>query len=340
MLTREVDSIIAEENIDDSVSAVPEEETPNEIPPENPEAPEQPTETPNDEENPEGGDEKDKPEGEETSEAPADIPKDDKPEEKPLERSPTETVTEAKTLIENLNLTQDKVFNDDGSVKKWEDVVPAGAYLASQLDPIKVTDKDGKEHEFFLISDVEKAFPEGFEAKNNLEQMKFERNIMANETKFDEAIKTYKDAGTKYAEETNQIVESRTLQNQVANEYKAMADQGLVPKVGDPNDPKFNESAAVKELNTILAWMDKTNTENATKGLGKIESLYVAKQLMTAQGVKDDKADKGKQIDKERKEVASLSSSPTPDRGNSKPQYQHVPMSRLADQIIASEGLR
>lgn len=335
-LSQEVDSIIAEENINDSVPAI----TPDE--PQEPDTPaEQPTDQPVDGDPADPGD---KPaDGESTDpEAPKDPEAPEAPKEEPKveERSPTETITEAKTLIENLQLSEDKVFNQDGSVRPWTEVVPAGAYLASQLEPVVVTDKEGKQHEFMLISDVEKAFPEGFEAKNNLEQMKFEKQIMANESKFDDAVKTYKQAESRYNEETGGIVQARQEQKRIGDEYRAMADQGLVPKiVGDASDPKFAESAAVKELNNLMTWMDKKNTENAAKGLGQISSLYVAKQLMDSENGQVQKVDKAKQIIQERQEVASLSSSPTPDQGN-KQKVQDIPMSRLADAIIAEEGLR
>lgn len=329
-LDKVADEVIAEENIDNSVSAFSTDDVPEK---QDEEPVDKPSETIVDD----------------TSDTPADDePKDDTVIEDKVEeptkvesdeRSPTETITEAKSLIQNLNLTEEKIFNQDGSVKPWAEVVPAGAYFASQLNPVTVTDKEGKTHEFMLISDVEKAFPNGFEAKNNIEQMKFERQIVSNENKFDEAVKIYRDAEARYKQETGDLVENRTSQSQVANEYKAMADQGLVPKVGDPNDPKFGESEAVKELNKILEWKDKTNAENAKKGLGQITSLYVAKQLMDTEVNKVQKEDKSKAIDKERKEVASLSSSPTPDTGE-KQKHQYVPMSRLADSIIASEGLR
>ena len=256
-------------------------------------------------------------------------------------KTPTETVQEAQTLIQNLNLSQDKIFNDDGSVKEWEEVVPAGAFLGAQLTPVKVTDKDGKSHEFLLLADVEKLFPEGFEAKNNIEQMKFERAILGNETKFDEAVKTYNSAKEQYTKETNMLVQQQSDNSRINKEYRAMADQGLVPKVeGDPNDPKFLEQPAVKELNKILEWQEAKNKENSAKGLGQITSIYVAKQLMDIEGKASDKKEEAGKIIKDRQEVASLSSSPSPAQDTPKKVDRNIPMSRLADEIIASENLR
>ena len=257
------------------------------------------------------------------------------------DRSPTETVQEAQTLIGNLNLTDDKIFNTDGTVKPFTEVVPAGAYFASQLNPVKVTDKDGKEHEFLLLSDVEKMFPNGFEAKNNIEQMKFERSILANETAFEAAVKTYEGAKAQYTQETNSIVQSRGENERIGKEYKAMADQGLVPKIdGDPNDPKFLESPAVKELNSILEFMDATNKDLSSKGLGQITSLYVAKQMMGMVQAKDDKNAAKDAIINQRNEVASLSATPAPSGDKPRQSYSDTPLSRLADEIISSEGLK
>lgn len=325
MLTQDVDAIINDENLTDANSAIeePKPEGSEEVVPKE--------ETDNEE-----------PDKVEEPETPEVLEKtDDKPEEKVEkveERPASEAVAEAKSFIENLNLSEDKVFKEDGTVRPWTEVVPAGAYFVSQLDPITVTDKEGKSHEFMLLSDVEKAFPEGFEAKNNLEQMRFERAILDNESKFKEAVKVYNDAEQKYNEETGQIVKQNADRERIGSEYKAMADQGLVPKVGDPNDPKFAESEAVKELNKIMEWMNKTNAENTKKGLGQITSLYVAKQLMDSDVKKEEKTEKVNQVIQERNEVASLSSSPSPEQGK-KPVYD-VPMSRLADSIIAEEGLR
>lgn len=327
-LLQDVDSIIAEENITDATPAVIPDETP-EVPedqtevtpdiPETPDTPEVPEEQP------------EVPETPETTIAP-EVP------EVPSS-SASKTVEDAKSFIDSLNLSEDKIFNEDGSVKAWRDVVPAGAYLASQLDPVKVTDKDGKTHEFLLLSDVEKAFPEGFEAKNNLEQMRFQKQIMDNETKFDEAVRSYEDAEKNYIAETTNMVQSQERNNSIATEYRAMADAGLVPKVGDPKDPKFGESEAVKTLNNILDWTEKKNEENRAKGLGEITSLYVAKQLMDIEGSKAAKNDKKQEIIQQRNEVASLSSTPAPEQQHQKKVYD-IPMSRLADSIIAEEGLK
>lgn len=324
MTTQDVDAIINDEKLSDANSAI--EETPP-VEGDNTETPEK-TEDITEQ----------TPESPESPEAPEKT--EEKVEEKPEvdERPASEAVAEAKSLIDNLSLTEDKIFKEDGTVRPWTEVVPAGAFIASQLSPVTVTDKDGKTHEFLLLSDVEKQFPDGFEAKNNIEQMKFEKAILGNESKFEQAVKTYQDAETRYNQETGDMVTKNADRERIGSEYKAMADQGLVPKVGDPNDPKFAESDAVKELNKIMEWMDKTNAENAKKGLGQITSLYVAKQLMDTDVKKDEKTEKLNQVIQERKEVASLSSSPTPEQ-KKKPVYD-VPMSRLADSIIAEEGLR
>lgn len=251
------------------------------------------------------------------------------------------TIEEAKTLIGNLQLTEDKIFNEDGSVKPFTEVVPVGQYLFSQITPIKVTGKDGKVYEFTTIASVEDKFPDGFEAKNNLEQMKFERSIMANETAIEASIKTYQNAEAQYTKETSDIVQSRGENERIGKEYKAMAEAGLVPKLeGNPDDPKFLESAAVKELNNILEFMDTKNKELSSKGLGQINSLYVAKQMMGLEENKVKNEDKKNAIINERKEIASLSSTPSSDTGNKKPTYSNIPLSRLADEIIASEGLK
>lgn len=259
----------------------------------------------------------------------------------PEGKSPSETVQEAQTLLSTLDLTVDKVIDQEGNVKPFEEVVPAGAYLAAQLEPIQVTDKDGKVHEFLLLSDVEKAFPDGFEAKNNIEQMKFERAIVNNEEKFDKAVKSYEGAKAQYTKETNDIVQARSDNERIRSEYMSMAEQGLVPKVeGDPNDPKFLEQPAVKELNKLLEWQEAKNKELKTQGLGQISSLWVAKQLMDIEG-KTVKTDQDKQdIINERKEVASLTKSGTPTKDSPKQTINDVPMSRLADEIIAQENLK
>lgn len=333
MKPQDVDSIIAEENLTDSQSATEEPVTP-ETPEVTPEAPEVTPETPEVPETP-----KDE-EAPETPVEPEKAPETPVTPEEPS-KSPTETIQEAQTLISNLNLTEDKIFDESGNVKPFTDVVPAGAYLASQLSPVKVTDKNGKEHEFMLISDVEKLFPEGFEAKNNLEQMRFQQAILANETAFQNAVKTYENAKVQYTKETNDLVQSRGENERIGKEYKAMAEAGLVPKIeGDANDPKFLESAAVKELNGLLEYMDKTNKELASKGLGQINSLYVAKQLRDQEATAEKKQDNKDKTIQARQEVASLSASPTPSDSGKKPPLPDVPLSRLADEIIAQEGLK
>lgn len=331
--TLDADAIIAEENLTDSNSAI--EEAPN--------APEPGNEGgDNNNDAPDAPVNDDAPEQPSADEQPDKQPEEEqKPEEKPVEptESASKTVEEAKSFIQNLNLTEDKIFNTDGTVKEWREVVPAGKFLASQLEPVVVTDKDGKTHEFMLLSDVEKAFPDGFEAKNNIEQMRFQQAILDNEGKFKAAVQSYNDAEQRYKEDTSKLVEQRSDNTRLASEYRAMAEQGLVPKVGDPSDPKFNESDAVKEMNKILDWMDKTNAENAEKGLGKVTSLYYAKQLMDLEGSKVEKDNKKQEVINERQQVASLSSSPTPAQ-DKKAAPPDVPMSRLADDIIASEGLK
>lgn len=335
-LNQEVDSIIAEENLSDANLAA--EEAPNDIQPEG----DRPDDGGAGEQPSDRGGAGDAPvEGQVESEAEKQPDEDKKPEESPAEstESPSKTVEEAKSFIQNLNLTDDKVFNEDGSVKPWREVVPPGKFLASQLEPVVVTDKDGKTHEFMLLSDVEKAFPEGFEAKNNIEQMKFQQAILDNEAKFKSAVKTYNDAEARYVEDTDKIVQERGEGSRLRNEYLAMAEQGIVPKVGDPSDPKFAESDAVKEMNRILEWMDKTNAENAKKGLGQVTSLYYAKQLMDLEDKKTEKEEKKNEVIQQRNHVASLSSSPTPADEKRTP-VADVPLSRLADTIIQEEGLR
>lgn len=355
-LTQDADAIIAEEKLDNSQSAHEEPPTEGEKGATNEEASEsasdnqvdqkaeentnQPKEEPKDAESGEAAPEEEQPKDEKAaSESGGEETKAETP---PDTKSSTETVEEAKGLIENLNLSEDQIIDPQGNIKPWEELVPAGAYLASQLEPIKVTDKEGKTHEFLLLSDVERDFPNGFEAKNNIEQMKFEMAIRDNEAKFKEAVGTYNEAKTRYTQETSAMVQAQSDNARIAKEYRAMADQGLVPKIeGDPNDPKFLESAAVKELNKILNWMDETNKTNKEKGLGQISSIYIAKQLMAADANKTERGDKAKEIDKERKEVASLTSSPAPSTKDNKPKAApDIPMARFAEQIIASEGLK
>lgn len=288
--------------------------------------------------------------------SPNEEPKEDdeqKPEEQPKEETPeepritpTEEVEQAKTLIGNLNLTEDQIFDANNQPKPFEDVVPPGAYFSSQLNPVKVTDKDGREHEFLLISDVEKQFPNGFEAKNNIEQMKFEHGILANESKWETAVNNYNAAKTQYNQEVSEVGTSREHNAQLGEEYVAMANQGLVPKLeGDVSE----SNPAVKEMDRILDWMGTKNAELAQKGLGRIDSLWVAKQLMdtetpsqTPQNAPQTQ-DKQKTITEQRRSVASLSNVPTSggDKGGDKrPPQADIPMARYAEQIIAEENLR
>jgi hypothetical protein len=343
------DSVIAEENLDNTNSAT-EEPTPPADDPANP-----PSADPTPTNDPQGGDEPATP--------PTDPAADPKPEEPAGEPNPadpsgtpttepttapeiegktaSETVAEARSLLSTLELTEDKVFTETGDVRPFEEIYPAGAFLASQLEPVKVTDKDGNVHEFLLLDDVKTKFPDGFEAKNNIEQMEFQQAILGNETKFKEAVSTYQKAAEAYTQETNAIVQSRSDNARLRDEYNSMANKGLVPKVeGDPNDPKFLEQPAVKELDKILQWKDQKNKELAKDGLGQITSLYVAKQLMDAEGVKVDTSKAKEDIINERKEVASLSNSGTPSKDEPKQVSSNVPLSRLADEIIAQEGLK
>jgi hypothetical protein len=248
------------------------------------------------------------------------------------------TVEESKTLISNLTARGLQPFDDKGNVRPFEDVVPAGAYFASQLSPVKVIDKEGKTHEFLLISDVEKAFPDGFEAKNNIEQMKFERGIKTNEDKFDAAIAQYNQSKSTYESETAQIRQQSESQENLGRQYAAMAKEGLVPEVGDKETPS---AESVKELTAILTWMEAKNKDLSSKGLGEISSLYVAKQLMDKDLGVDKKTEKAKAIDKERKQVASLNRAPQSggDKGEPKKAPVAHNMSTFAEQLIAEEGL-
>lgn len=271
-----------------------------------------------------------------------------KDKEKESEKTASDIVEESKSLIGRLTANGLKTFDDNGNVRPFDEVLPAGPYYASQLSPVKVIDKEGKTHEFLLIMDVEKAFPDGFEAKNNIEQMKFERGIMANENKFDAAVANYNEAKQIYEQEVGQIEQTQTVQSNYAKEYRAMAKDGLVPNVGDPpkdkNDQQFviDNKAAIDELNSIISWMESKNAELTKKGLGTISSLYVAKQLMDKDSGVDKKQEKAKEIDKERKSVASLSR--TPQSGGSEKETKKkapVPsnMAHFAEQLISEEGL-
>jgi cell division protein ZapA (FtsZ GTPase activity inhibitor) len=325
------DSIIAEEGINNATPAVdttppetpkepetPEPVTPPETPPVEPPKPEIPAEEPK----------------EPAIETPVDTPV-------PTPPTPAETDEKLQSFIGSLNLSEDKIFDAQGNALPFNEVVPVGQFLSSQLQPIKVTDKDGKQHEFTLLSEVKEAFPDGFQAKNNIEQMEFQSAIMANEAKFKSAIDTYKSAETRYTQETNAIVQARSDNERIGKEYKAMADAGLVPKVeGNPDDPKFLEQAAIKELDKILNYMETKNKELKEKGLGSITSVYIAKQMMDNETKVEDKDKKKEDIINQRQEVASLSANPSSDTDKPKQTLNDVPMSRLAEEIIASEGLK
>lgn len=323
--TLDADEIIAEENLNDT-NLASEEETPDAGT--NNEEPDNKDETPT----PDDGDTPEEPSAEK--------PEGGAPEKEDQPEEPSNVVTPtASTPTAPVQFDQSKMFDEQGNARPFNEVVNVGAYLADQVKPVEVVGKDGKTYSFLTIKDMEEQFPDGFEAKNSVEKLRFESAIVANDGKFRDAVSKLQEAEQEYKQYSSEAVETRKSNEAIASEYRAMADQGLVPKVGDPNDPKFADSEAVKELNNIIGWMDKKNTENAEKGLGKIQSLYVAKQLMDMEGQKVEKEDKSKQIDQERKEVASLSSSPTPDSGRKQPPLD-VPLSRLADEIIASEGLR
>lgn len=330
-LNQDVDAIIAEENINDSVPAAAPDEP---IAPNPEDTSDEPADKPN-ESNPADPVDKADPD------KPADPPKDPVEPEAPKEEEPSNVVTPKASPSNTapVQFDESKMFDEQGNVRPFAEVVKVGEYLASQIQPVNVVGEDGKTYSFHTIKDVEEQFPDGFKAKNNMEKLRFESAIVANDNKFNDAVGKLREAEQEYQQYTTQAVETRKANESIASEYKAMADQGLVPKVGDPNDPKFGESAAVKELNKIIEWRDATNAKNAEKGLGQIQSLYVAKQLMDAEGSKVEKEDKSKQIHQERVEVASLSSSPSPDTGK-KPPVQDIPMSRLADEIIASENLK
>lgn len=310
-LEQEVDAIIAEENITDATPAVAADEPVVE----EPEAP--------------------------AVEEPAAPVAETPVAETPEEVEPTNLVAPkpVSTATAPVQFDESKAFDEQGNVRPFTEAVNIGEYLSSQIKPVEVVGKDGKTYQFNTIKDVEEQFPEGFEAKNSIEKLRFESAIVANEAKFNSAVDRLHEAEQQYQEYTTSAIETRRSNEAIVSEYRAMAEQGLVPKVGDPNDPNFGESPAVKELNAIMAWKDATNAENAKKGLGQITSLYVAKQLMDAEGSKVEKVDESKRIIQERNEVASLSASPTPDTGK-RPVQPDVPLSRLADEIIASEGLR
>lgn len=340
-LNQEVDSIIAAEGIDNSIPAVAPDDT-NDTPPENND-----TNTPPDDNKPDDTSEN-KPEEKPEENTPDEENKNDaeeKPEEPKIDTSvPNVDVgkpQDANTFLQGLNLTDDKVFTESGDVKEFREVVNIGEYLANEVPKLTFTGKDGKQYEFRTLKDVEDQFPDGFEAKNNIEQLKFNSAILSNEAKFKNAVETLKSAEEQYTKETNAIVQARSDNDRIGKEYRAMAEQGLVPKVeGDPSDPKFLEQPAIKELDKILNWMETKNKELREKGLGQINSVYVAKQLMDTDTNKSSNDDKKNEIINQREEAASISNTPPSDGGNKKQTYSNIPMSRLADEIIAQEGLR
>jgi hypothetical protein len=263
---------------------------------------------------------------------------------KPVETGPSasDKVDEAKSFMSELNSKGYQVHDDKGNIRDFEEVVPAGKYLAAQLNPIKVTDKEGKAHEFLLISDLEKAFPDGFEAKNNIEQMKLERGLMSNENKFEQAVEKYNGLKSTYEQEVGQVASVQERNTNYGNEYRAMAEAGLVPKA--EGDLKDANNPAIKELGSILAWMNTKNEENKAKGLGEITSLWVAKQLMgteTPEVKVDPKEEKKKEIVDQRKKVASLTTTHTPSKGDDTVRRQYSSnANQLASQIIEEYGLK
>jgi hypothetical protein len=287
------------------------------------------------------GDAADADKTDETEEVKGAAADDKKDEEESVEEGPSasDQVAEAKSFMENLNANGYEVLDKEGKVRPFEEVVPTGAYLAAQLNPVKVTGKDGKQHEFLLINDVEKVFPDGFEAKNNIEQLKFERGIMANENKFETAVKTYEQAKETYAQEVGEYTSIQSSNTALANEYVAMAEAGLVPKVGDPTSPS---KEATQELDSILEYMNTKNAELAKQGLGQINSLWVAKQFMDKDAKTDETKEKAKTIDQQRKSVASLSSTPTAgnDKDTKKRGAPDLPLNQYVEQLIASENLK
>lgn len=345
------DSIIEDEQItNDPVTPDPTPTPDDTTPPDNPEPPKdddnpsdpEPTaddKKPEDDKDPvEPRDDEPKPDETKEPEVPTAPPL---PTEPP--KSESQVQEEATTLLQTLELTDDKVFTDNGEVRPFTEVVPVGEFLAKQLEPITVVDKEGNEHQFTILDEVKEKFPNGFEARNNIEQMEFQQAIMQNTTKFRELVGTYNKANEQYTKETNMIVQQRSDNARIREEYNSMAKQGLVPKVeGDPNDPKFLEQPAVKELDKLLQWQETKNAELRAQGLGQINSLWVAKQLMDAEAGNKANDEKKEKIVQDRKQVASLTATgtPTPEKDAPKNVPQNVPMSRLADEIIAQEGLR
>lgn len=349
------DSIIAEEGLDGSNSNQ-EQNDENNTPPEDNQDEQQADSATNDQgaENETDGDQSgdvdgdngDDSEGDDTDGEPTDEDKqptdsqDDNEEPREPTDTATRTVNNSRSLLNELYQKGMNPVDDQGNIRSFEDVVPADRFLASQLEPVRVTDKDGKTHEFLLLSDVEKAFPDGFEAKNNLEQMKFERAIQKNEDAFDKAIEHYKGLEQRYAQEVEQVTSARQSQDAIRQEYLAMAKEGLVPQVGDPKDPRFGESDAVKELNKILEYQAKENARRKEKGLGQLTTLYDTKIAMDNDPKVVQKKERAKKIDQQRKSTASLSRSPA-SKGNDdkKPKQYSSNMATFAEQIIAEEGL-
>lgn len=252
-------------------------------------------------------------------------------------------VEESKGYVDQLQKNGYEPYDDKGNLKPFEQILPAGKYLLSKMEAVKVQDKDGKTHEFLTMRDLEEKFPDGFEAKNSTEQMKLQNGIAYNDIQFKTGVKEYNQAKSIYEQETTTLTQQAQSQESIASEYKAMAKQGLVPEVGDPKDPSFKDSDAVKELNKLLGYMDKKNAELQKQGLGQISSLYVAKQLMDNEKTTTQKKDTAKEIDKQRKETASLSRSGSgKDKEapkKSKPLSSSLSQSNYIEQILVEEGL-
>lgn len=357
VIGQEIDAIIEEEKLEPGITPDEPETSPKEDPP-TPVADdtkkEEEKKEPEDggEPTPDGTEPAEEPKKEE-EEAPVPTPEPEKPvvTEEPTKPA-SQVVEEAKGVLGDLNLTADKLYDETGRVKEFETIVPPGAFFASKLAPVKVVDKEGKTHEFLLISDVEKAFPDGFEAKNNIEQLKFERGIMSNENKFEQAVGEYNGLKSQFQQEATALITSQAEQSRIASEYKTMADMGMVPKLDkSPNDPAFAESDAVKELDRILEWRANKNAELKKQGLGEITSLFVAKQLMGQEITNDPahaEAEKKKQdIIEQRKKAASLSAAP-PSNASSKDDKEKqaaavkasLPMSSYIETLIEDEGIK
>jgi hypothetical protein len=243
---------------------------------------------------------------------------------------------EARTLFKALDLTEDKVLNERGEVTPFKNIINPGEYISRQVKPVTVTDKEGKTHVFNLLSEVEEQFPNGFEAKNNIEQLKFNQAIMANETAFRDAVNTYNNAEKQYQQEVNSLKEERANSQKLSSEYESMANAGLVPK---HDASKGDKSEAVAELTNIMAFMETKNAELAKMGVGRIDSLYVAKQLMDIESKKEEKNEKKEKIITQRTNVASLGKNSNQD-DTLIPYPKDVSIGKLADMIIEREGLR